>query len=93
MTPFYAEVSHMDWPIRLVILGAGDRGRTYASYAEAYPERAKVVGVADINPAAAQAVAAKHHLPASAVWGDWTEAVAAKPECDVMVIAMPRLRV
>ena len=79
----------MDWPIRMVILGAGDRGRTYASYAEAYPGRARVVGVADIDPAAARAVAARHGLPPGAVWGDWHEAVAARPDCDVMVIAMP----
>ena len=79
----------MKAPIRLVILGAGDRGRTYASYAAAYPDKARVVGVADINPAAAQAVAKAHNLPSTAVWGDWTEAVAAKPDCDVMVISMP----
>lgn len=79
----------MKTPIRLVILGAGDRGRTYASYAAAYPEKARVVGVADVDPAAAQAVAAAHGLGPGAVWGDWSEAVAARPDCDVMVIAMP----
>ena len=47
----------MQQPIRIVILGAGDRGRTYASYAKAFPERVKIVGVADINPKTAQAVA------------------------------------
>ena len=79
----------MDWPIRMVILGAGDRGRTYASYAEAFPGRARVVGVADIDPAAARAVAARHGLPDSAGWGDWREAVAARPACDVMVVSLP----
>ena len=76
-------------PIRMVILGAGDRGRTYASYAAAYPERVRVVGVADINPVAREAVARAHGVPASAQWGDWSEAVAARPDCDVMVISMP----
>ena len=79
----------MDLPIRLVILGAGDRGRTYASYAAAYPGKARVVGVADIDPAAARAVAQAHGLSPERVWGDWHEAVAARPDCDVMVIAMP----
>ena len=75
--------------ITMVILGAGDRGRTYAAYAAAYPQKVKVVGVADINPAARAAVAQAHGLGPEAQWGDWSEAVAAKPKCDVMVIAMP----
>lgn len=79
----------MNLPIRIVVLGAGDRGRTYASYAKMYPDRVKIVGVADINPVAAQAMAKDHHLPAEAVWGDWSEAVAARPDCDVMAITMP----
>lgn len=79
----------MDLPIRLVILGAGDRGRTYASYALAYPERVRVVGVADIDPVAREAVAKAHRLPPEAVWGDWHEAIAANPECDVMSVTMP----
>ena len=79
----------MQLPIRMVILGAGDRGRTYAAYAKAYPDKVKVVGVADINPAAAQAVAKDHNLPPEAVWGDWSEAVAAKPDCDFMTVTMP----
>lgn len=79
----------MQQPIRIVILGAGDRGRTYASYAAAHPDKVKIVGVADINPAAAQAVAKAYNLPAEAVWEDWSEAVAAKPDCDVMTVTMP----
>lgn len=79
----------MQQPIRMVILGAGDRGRTYASYAAAHPDRVKIVGVADINPKAAQAVATAYHLPPEAVWGDWSEAVAARPDCDIMAVTMP----
>lgn len=79
----------MQLPIRMVILGAGDRGRTYAAYAKAYPEKVRIVGVADINPAASGAVAQAHGLPPEAVWGDWSEAVAARPDCDVMAVTMP----
>lgn len=79
----------MKLPIRMVVLGAGDRGRTYASYAKAYPEQVKVVGVADINPVASAAMAEAHGLPPEAVWGDWKDAVAARPACDVMVITLP----
>lgn len=79
----------MHLPIRMVVLGAGDRGRTYAAYAKAFPERVKVVGVADIDPVARQAMAEAHGIPPEMQWGDWSEAVAAKPDCDVMAITMP----
>ncbi len=79
----------MKLPIRMVVLGAGDRGRTYASYAKAYPARVQIVGVADINPIAREAMAKDFNLPVEAQWGDWSEAVAAKPDCDVMAITMP----
>ncbi|MBR4946233.1 MAG: Gfo/Idh/MocA family oxidoreductase [Kiritimatiellae bacterium] len=79
----------MQKPIRVVILGAGDRGRTYAAYAAAHPDRVQIVGVADINPKTAQAVAKLYNLPPEAVWGDWSEAVAAKPDCDLMMVTMP----
>jgi hypothetical protein len=41
-------------PVRLLILGAGSRGFTYASYARQYPEQAVVVGVAEPRPAYCQ---------------------------------------
>ena len=34
-------------PVTVVIIGAGSRGTTYARYAAEYPEKAKVVGVAE----------------------------------------------
>ncbi len=79
----------MTLPIRIVVLGAGDRGRTYASYALAYPERVKIVGVADINPVAREAMAKAHDIPPEMQWGDWSEAIATNPTCDVMTITMP----
>ena len=36
--------------VTVVVLGAGQRGSAYASYASMYPDAMKIVGVADINP-------------------------------------------
>eukprot|EP00386_Alphamonas_edax_P012953 GDKI01040175.1.p1 GENE.GDKI01040175.1~~GDKI01040175.1.p1 ORF type:complete len:658 (+),score=204.48 GDKI01040175.1:121-2094(+) len=36
-------------PLRVLILGAGERGKVYARYAFNFPERCKVVGVAEPN--------------------------------------------
>ena len=39
----------VDKPVTAIVIGAGARGRTYASYSEHYPKSLKIVGVADIN--------------------------------------------
>ena len=33
-----------------IIIGAGNRGQTYASYSLTYPNELKIVGIADPNP-------------------------------------------
>ena len=40
----------MKAPITFAIAGFGDRGSTYASMQKLFPDRMKVVAVADINP-------------------------------------------
>ena len=40
----------MKAPITFAICGFGDRGSTYASMQELFPDRMKVVAVADLNP-------------------------------------------
>ena len=36
-------------PVKVIIIGAGNRGRTYAEYARKFPECMQVVGVSDIR--------------------------------------------
>ena len=36
-------------PVKVIIIGAGNRGRTYANYAKVYPECMQIVGVSDIR--------------------------------------------
>ena len=40
----------MKAPITFAICGFGDRGSTYASMEKLFPEKMKVVAVADLNP-------------------------------------------
>lgn len=40
----------MNAPITFAIAGFGDRGSTYASMQKLFPDRMKVVAVADLNP-------------------------------------------
>ncbi len=67
--------------LKVVILGAGYRGRAYAEYAKAHPDQMEIVGVAD--PVQAEVIPAKQY------WKDWRDCLEARPEADVVMITMP----
>ncbi|MFF3395994.1 Gfo/Idh/MocA family protein [Streptomyces sp. NPDC002669] len=46
-------------PVRVALVGAGNRGLTYAAWIKAHPERARLVAVADPRPAARAAAGAE----------------------------------
>ncbi|MBP5321736.1 MAG: Gfo/Idh/MocA family oxidoreductase [Kiritimatiellae bacterium] len=75
--------------IRMVVVGAGDRGRTYAAYAKEAPEALEIVGVAEPNAASRAYFAERYGLPAERQWRDWREAVAARPDADVVAVCTP----
>lgn len=66
---------------RALVLGAGYRGRAYASYASAHPDELEIVGVAD--PVQAEAIPAAEH------WADWREALNANKAAELAIIALP----
>jgi predicted dehydrogenase len=53
-----------DQPLKAVIIGAGHRAMTYASYAKAHPEQLSIVGVADLSELRRDQVRAEFDLPA-----------------------------
>jgi predicted dehydrogenase len=77
-------------PQRLVVIGAGGRGRdAYGRWVLAHPDRARVVGVADTSATRRAALAAESGDAAE--YADWQEAVAdlGRLEADGVVIAVP----
>ncbi|MHA2193882.1 MAG: hypothetical protein ACXAAR_10710 [Candidatus Thorarchaeota archaeon] len=60
-------------PIELVIVGAGDRGTVYASYATENPHLAKVVGVAEPREFHRQRMVDTHGIPPENVFTDWKD--------------------
>jgi hypothetical protein len=76
-------------PVTVVILGAGQRGSVYASYAEKYPECMKVVGVADIIKGRADKMAKTHKIDKEHQFSDWSEALAIAKFADAVVISLP----
>jgi predicted dehydrogenase len=76
-------------PVTVMIIGAGGRGRTYARYAEKFPQSMKVVGVADLNPNRRKAMAKKHNIPAENQFGHFNDALSKAKFADAVVIATP----
>ncbi|MGE0492003.1 MAG: Gfo/Idh/MocA family protein [Vulcanimicrobiota bacterium] len=71
----------MSKPIELVICGAGSRGlEIYADYARRYPDRARVVAVAEPQPSRRELARQRLGLSRDQLFGDWRE-----------VLAQPRL--
>ena len=79
----------LDKPVTVMIIGAGDRGRCYAQYAEKFPQSMKVVGVADLNPYRREQMAKKHNIPAENQFGDFKDALSKAKFADAVVISTP----
>ncbi|MHA2070621.1 MAG: Gfo/Idh/MocA family protein [Candidatus Thorarchaeota archaeon] len=74
-------------PIELVIVGAGDRGTVYASYATENPHLAKVVGVAEPREFHRQRMVDTHGIPPENVFTDWKDLSKRERFADAVVIA------
>ncbi|GAA2871007.1 Gfo/Idh/MocA family protein [Nonomuraea rubra] len=72
--------------VTLAIVGAGARGQIYARAAAA-DGRARIVAVADPDPARRNALADEHGLPEDARFAGWAELAAAPKRADAVVIA------
>ncbi|RKU47933.1 hypothetical protein DL546_009397 [Coniochaeta pulveracea] len=74
--------------VTIVIVGAGHRGTTYASYALEHPELAKVVAVADPRKHRRAVMSRKHNIPAANQFEDWKDLIAQGKIADAVVIAV-----
>lgn len=75
--------------VTVVVLGAGQRGSAYASYASMYPDAMKIVGVADINPVRLKKMADEHGVDEKYRFNDWKDALAAGKFADAVIISLP----
>ena len=75
--------------VTAIIIGAGNRGRLYASYAEQFPEHMKIVGVSDILESRCQTMANKHDVPEENRFGHYREVFTKPKFADVVVISTP----
>ena len=84
--PYQERGVHMK-PVEMIIAGAGDRGFVYASYAKEYPERAKVIGVAEPRDYYREKMVNEHDIKEENVFSDWKD-MAKKPKfADAVIIS------
>lgn len=74
-------------PVRLFIVGAGDRGSVYARWALGHPERARVVGIAEPIRSRRERLAADLGVPSDFLFADWRDAVGRERFADAAVVA------
>lgn len=64
-------------PVRLAVIGAGQRGRKYGAYALAYPKHCTVIAVAEPRPETRERMAQSHKIPQPNVFSTWQDLLAA----------------
>ncbi len=72
--------------VRLIIVGAGDRGNVYASYAKEHPKRAKVVGVAEPRDFYRDKMMKEYDIPEVSAFKDWKELEKEEKFADAVII-------
>ena len=74
--------------VTLCIIGAGDRGTSYANYTRDCPGTAKVVAVAEPREHYRKTMADRHNIPAENVFQSWEQAASSgRKLADAVVIA------
>lgn len=80
----------LDRPVRVILIGAGNRGGIYADYATKSPREMRVVGVAEPNGARRRRIAAAHGIPPERCFTDWKQVFEGGPPwADAVIIATP----
>jgi len=77
-------------PITYVVVGAGNRGSIYATYASENPSLAKIVGVAEPRKYRLETFLKKHSsIPTENVFTDWRDMIKREKFADAVIIATP----
>lgn len=74
-------------PVTFLIVGAGERGKTYAAFAEHFPGKMKVIGVAEPRKEHRKLMFEKYDIPPENVFADWKQAAAKPRFADAVIIA------
>ncbi|RLD11141.1 MAG: hypothetical protein DRI44_04325 [Chlamydiae bacterium] len=73
--------------IKIIVVGAGDRGNTYASRVLKHSEKAEIAGVAEPREKWRERLARNHNIPSPNIAEDWRELVSKPKFADAVIIA------
>ncbi|XP_049437261.1 uncharacterized protein zgc:154075 isoform X3 [Epinephelus fuscoguttatus] len=79
----------MTTPVRVIVIGAGNRGDNYSHYASIHPERVKVVGVADPRKFARTKLQQQHKVVDENIFEDWPSVIKREKFADAVLICTP----
>lgn len=80
-------MTHKDKIVTAVVIGAGGRGMGYSLFALAFPERFKIVGVAEPKDYNRKWMKTTHQIPDENVFKDWRELAQKPPIADAAIVA------
>ena len=72
---------------KFIVVGAGDRGSSYASYIKAHPDLAKVIAVAEPREEWRNSFAKSHNIAPENTADDWKPLAAKQKFADAVIIA------
>ncbi|XP_033012333.1 uncharacterized protein LOC117050681 isoform X3 [Lacerta agilis] len=87
--PYMESNTEMSRQVTVLVIGAGSRGRNYSFFAQQFPARMKVIGVADPHPFARKRLQEAHGIDEDNVFDDWTAAAEKERFADAVIIATP----
>ncbi len=76
----------MSKQVTIAIIGAGSRGHGYATFAESFPERVKVVAVAEPDKYRRERLIKEHNIPQENCFESWEDFVKQPKMCDAVAI-------
>jgi len=76
----------MSEPVKLIVIGCGSRGTGYSKFAETYPERAKIVAVADPRDFYRNRIGDTHNIPENMRFRSWEEVAKLPKFADAVMI-------
>jgi predicted dehydrogenase len=80
----------MSQPLEAVILGAGDRGHyCHGMFAQRYPHKLRIVGIAEPNPVLRDRFGDLHQLPPERRFASWEDLIAAGQLAPVLMNTTP----
>ncbi|ROL46120.1 hypothetical protein DPX16_18515 [Anabarilius grahami] len=79
----------MPSPVDVIVVGAGNRGENYSDYAVIYPDRMRVVGIADPRDFARKKLQARHKVADQNTFNDWHCIAEREKFADAVLICTP----